>query len=181
MMQPLCQSMLDWTDQHFQNVLVVHWFEVKTRRFLLCFALFWIALKQLCSNKSSQLLLSSKAGKGRTGVAISCYLIYSGLWQEAEEAMMIFAATRTHNNKGVTIPSQKVCVSSLTRWSKLLSLESLSLSPLKISPTNTKKKISAIYKILCSVPTLWLETSIRDPKAIDSCDQADACSRRKLQ
>ena len=47
-----------------------------------------------------------KAGKGRTGVMIVCYLIFSGLCQNTEEALAHYAKQRTLNNKGVTIPSQ---------------------------------------------------------------------------
>lgn len=47
-----------------------------------------------------------KAGKGRTGVMIVCYLIFSGLCQTTEEALAHYAKQRTLNNKGVTIPSQ---------------------------------------------------------------------------
>eukprot|EP00730_Choanoeca_flexa_P000286 TRINITY_DN10130_c0_g1_i3.p1 TRINITY_DN10130_c0_g1~~TRINITY_DN10130_c0_g1_i3.p1 ORF type:complete len:649 (+),score=150.79 TRINITY_DN10130_c0_g1_i3:175-2121(+) len=48
-----------------------------------------------------------KAGKGRTGLIISCYLMYSGLCPDADSAMKMFGAIRTHNGKGVTIPSQR--------------------------------------------------------------------------
>ena len=47
-----------------------------------------------------------KAGKGRTGVMIVCYLIFSGLCQNTDEALAHYASQRTLNNKGVTIPSQ---------------------------------------------------------------------------
>ena len=48
-----------------------------------------------------------KAGKGRTGVMIVCYLIFSGLCKTSDEALVHYANQRTLNNKGVTIASQK--------------------------------------------------------------------------
>lgn len=47
-----------------------------------------------------------KAGKGRTGLLICCFLLHCRAAKTAAEAMQLFAQRRTHNNKGVTIPSQ---------------------------------------------------------------------------
>ena len=47
-----------------------------------------------------------KAGKGRTGVMIVCYLIFSGLCENTEQALEHYAKQRTKNNRGVTIASQ---------------------------------------------------------------------------
>ena len=47
-----------------------------------------------------------KAGKGRTGTFICIYLIWSGICQSSTEAIRMFGQARTHDGKGVTIPSQ---------------------------------------------------------------------------
>ena len=40
-----------------------------------------------------------KAGKGRTGIMIICYLIFSGLCKNSDEAISYFAKMRTINSK----------------------------------------------------------------------------------
>ncbi|XVF14349.1 hypothetical protein REPUB_Repub09cG0051400 [Reevesia pubescens] len=45
------------------------------------------------------------AGKGRTGLMVCAYLVYTGM--SAEEALQHYAQKRTTNNEGVSIPSQR--------------------------------------------------------------------------
>jgi phosphatidylinositol-3,4,5-trisphosphate 3-phosphatase and dual-specificity protein phosphatase PTEN len=46
-----------------------------------------------------------KAGKGRTGVVICCYLVYVQFVTSAYESLVYYGKIRTKNGKGVTIPS----------------------------------------------------------------------------
>ncbi len=47
------------------------------------------------------------AGKGRTGTVIASYLLYTGLFSDANDAMNYFALKRSNNSWGITGPSQK--------------------------------------------------------------------------
>jgi len=48
-----------------------------------------------------------KAGKGRAGMMICCYLMHSKFKPTADESMNFFAERRTYDGEGVTIPSQR--------------------------------------------------------------------------
>ena len=60
----------------------------------------------LTNNIESVAAVHCKAGKGRTGVMICSYLIFSNLCENSEDAIKYYAIMRTLNEKGVTIPSQ---------------------------------------------------------------------------
>ena len=47
-----------------------------------------------------------KAGKGRTGTMITCFLLFSGLCENTDEAVKLFGNVRTRDGRGVTIQSQ---------------------------------------------------------------------------
>ncbi|GAM16849.1 hypothetical protein SAMD00019534_000240, partial [Acytostelium subglobosum LB1] len=51
-------------------------------------------------------VIHCKAGKGRTGLMICCWLLYCRMWTDTESSLKFYAALRTYNQKGVTIPSQ---------------------------------------------------------------------------
>lgn len=45
--------------------------------------------------------LNLQAGKGRTGLMVCAYLVYTGM--SAEEALQVYAEKRTTNNEGVCV------------------------------------------------------------------------------
>ncbi|KAG8384648.1 hypothetical protein BUALT_Bualt04G0139800 [Buddleja alternifolia] len=82
-------------------------------------------IKEFCEDVHSWLSSDPKniavvhcmAGKGRTGLMVSCYLAYTGM--SAEKALQVYAEKRTTNNEGVSIASQRRYVGY---WEKILSL-----------------------------------------------------------
>jgi phosphatidylinositol-3,4,5-trisphosphate 3-phosphatase/dual-specificity protein phosphatase PTEN len=50
-------------------------------------------------NPHSVAAIHCKAGKGRTGIMIICYLFFSGLCKNSDEAIEHFAKMRTKNRK----------------------------------------------------------------------------------
>ncbi|KAK2655876.1 hypothetical protein Ddye_008928 [Dipteronia dyeriana] len=70
----------------------------------------------LSSDPKNIAVIHCMAGKGRTGLMVCAYLVYSGM--TAEEALQLYAYKRTTNNEGVSIPSQRRYVGY---WANILS------------------------------------------------------------
>jgi len=62
--------------------------------------------KWLTEHPQNVAAIHCKAGKGRTGVIIAAWLLFNNEWPDADQALAFYAAARTINQKGVTIPSQ---------------------------------------------------------------------------
>jgi phosphatidylinositol-3,4,5-trisphosphate 3-phosphatase/dual-specificity protein phosphatase PTEN len=52
-------------------------------------------------------VINCRAGKGRTGTIICCYLLFSGRFQNPEEVLEYYSKKRFNAGEGVTQPSQK--------------------------------------------------------------------------
>ncbi|KAL6055483.1 Telomerase protein component 1 [Balamuthia mandrillaris] len=63
-------------------------------------------------------VIHCKAGKGRTGTAISSYFLYCGMYDHPAEAMYHFAIKRSASANGVTVPSQIRYVKYLSKLLK---------------------------------------------------------------
>lgn len=70
----------------------------------------------LSSDSKNIAVIHCMAGKGRTGLMVCSYLVYTGM--SAEESLRVYAEKRTTNNEGVSIPSQRRYV---RYWEQVLS------------------------------------------------------------
>jgi len=75
-----------------------------------------------------------KAGKGRTGLMICAFLLYSKMFDTADDVLNFYGSARTFDSNGVTIPSQRRYVDYFA--TKLLKSLEFEYSPVKMLLTN---------------------------------------------
>lgn len=94
----------------------------------------------LTANSENVAAVHCKAGKGRTGTMICCYLLHSQIYETADDALSFYGNTRTQDKKGVTIPSQVRYIryyESMIREHLVYSSVSLYVTELKLEPPPT--------------------------------------------
>ena len=64
------------------------------------------ACDYLALDPENVVVVHCKAGKGRTGVMVAALLLKLKVTSDPKEAMEIYARERTHDGRGITIPSQ---------------------------------------------------------------------------
>lgn len=103
----LC-SESDYNFAHFQNMVEVIPFDDHNPPKFCQIAEFCVKVDSWLKEKiKNVVIVHCKAGKGRTGTMISCYLIHSKRCSTPFEAMSEFEKKRTKDQRGVTIPSQR--------------------------------------------------------------------------
>ena len=63
--------------------------------------------KYLTSDISNVVVVNCRAGKGRAGTVICCYLLYSGRFRSPDEAFTYYSLKRFYKGECITQPSQR--------------------------------------------------------------------------
>jgi phosphatidylinositol-3,4,5-trisphosphate 3-phosphatase/dual-specificity protein phosphatase PTEN len=94
LLKPFCESVDKFLAESPENVVAIHCKAGKVSEFARLPARCRYFVSDSCSLQ------------GRTGLVIAAYLYHAGICPTVEAALEHFAENRTHNCKGVTIPSQ---------------------------------------------------------------------------
>lgn len=127
-----------WEDHHSPSLLVL---------FQMCDHIYDFLLK----DERNVAVLHCNAGKGRTGTAISCFLLYSCLADNFLNAIIFYGHKRFRNGRGVTQPAQQRYIQyfemAFKREVQSPSRKRLKLIKLKTIPKNTGNMVEACVEI----------------------------------
>lgn len=102
----LCSERAYDADKFHGNVAVFPFDDHNPPKFNLIFEFCVDVKKWLDQDPKNVVAIHCKAGKGRTGLMVCCYLLYSHVFYRAYDAFRYYGMARTKNKKGITIPSQ---------------------------------------------------------------------------
>ena len=74
--------------------------------------------KFLNENEDNVVVVNCRAGKGRTGTVICCYLLFTGRFNSPDDAFVYYSKKRFNSGEGVTQPTQKMYVRYFYRMLK---------------------------------------------------------------
>uniref|UniRef100_A0A1D1XCS9 Phosphatidylinositol 3,4,5-trisphosphate 3-phosphatase and dual-specificity protein phosphatase PTEN n=1 Tax=Anthurium amnicola TaxID=1678845 RepID=A0A1D1XCS9_9ARAE len=101
------------------------------------------------------------AGKGRTGLMVSAYLVYTGM--SVDEALQLYADRRTTNNEGVSIASQRRYVGY---WSKILEFPMGILNQLPVvnlpQPSSRELRRIRLYDTVNINPVFFVVSELQE-------------------
>jgi phosphatidylinositol-3,4,5-trisphosphate 3-phosphatase/dual-specificity protein phosphatase PTEN len=84
----------DWIDHQAPKLSVL--FEICKEMYSFCL-----------SDPESVVAVNCRAGKGRTGTVICCFMLFSGIFTDPKDALDYYSIKRFQSGEGVTQPSQK--------------------------------------------------------------------------
>jgi hypothetical protein len=116
--------------------------------------------------------INCKAGKGRTGLIICCYLMHAGICKNADDAMLFYGTRRTKDGKGVTIASQKRYVRYYEQVLKLGRVPDPKMLKIKKITVNTIPNFSGdpCATVIIKNKEVGSTQSIKIPKGATSYD-----------
>ena len=129
----------------------------------------------LTQNIEHVVVVNCRAGKGRTGTLIVCYLLYSGRFTKAEEALKYYKIKRFSVGGGVTQPSQiryvKYFFKILRSKKKSPNLLQLRCIKLKTAPHMSRNSCRPVIEIKLNKAKVFNNKKVnRDSQSIISDD-----------